>query len=98
MNYIFKELFEKLHDKECINEYKDLIEFEKDLDSLIQEKMQKSLWNIITDYCKMQKVPILYSNDTIINFKQWYFGHYHINREFKNGKYVCLYQEIRPLL
>jgi hypothetical protein len=32
-----------------------------------EEKMQKSLWNIITDYCKMQKVPILYSNDTIIN-------------------------------
>ena len=41
MNYIFKELFEKLHDKECINEYKELIEFEKDLENLIQEKIEK---------------------------------------------------------
>ena len=41
---------------------------------------------------------LLQEINTIINFKQWYFVHYHINREFINGKYVCLYQEIRPLL
>jgi hypothetical protein len=46
MNYIFKELFEKLHDKDCINEYKDLIEFEKELENLIQEKIQKSIEEI----------------------------------------------------
>ena len=42
MNYIFKELFIKLHEKECINEYKELIEFEKDLDTLILDTIKKS--------------------------------------------------------
>ena len=41
MNFIFKELFIKLHEKECINEYKDFIEFEKDLDNLILDKIRK---------------------------------------------------------
>lgn len=30
-------------------------------------------------------------------FTQWYFGHYHINRSFENGKYVCLYNDIIKL-
>ena len=30
-------------------------------------------------------------------FKKWFFGHYHINREFQDGKYVCLYNDIIPL-
>jgi len=42
MNNIFKELFEKLHEKEIINEYKDLIDFENELEKLIQEKIKKS--------------------------------------------------------
>ena len=42
MNSIFKELFVKLHEKECINEYKDLVEFEKELDNLILDTIKKS--------------------------------------------------------
>ncbi len=41
---------------------------------------------------------LLQEINEIINFKKWYFGHYHIDREFENGKYACLYHEIRPLL
>ena len=40
---------------------------------------------------------LLQEIDEATDFKQWYFGHYHINREFENKKYVCLYHEIRPL-
>ena len=29
------------------------------------------------------------------DFKRWYFGHYHIDRAFNDGKYVCLYKEIQ---
>ena len=41
MNLVFKELFNKLHDKECIDKYDDLIDFEDDLEKIIQEKIQK---------------------------------------------------------
>ena len=41
MNYTFKDLFNKLHNKELIDNYDDLIEFEKDLEQLIQEKIER---------------------------------------------------------
>jgi len=41
MNFIFKDLFNKLYDKECIKEYEDLIKFESELDKLIQEKLEQ---------------------------------------------------------
>ena len=39
MNLIFVELFNKLHDKNCIETYDDLIEFENDLNILINNKI-----------------------------------------------------------
>ena len=39
MNFTFKELFYKLHDREYIDKYDDLFDFEKDLEQLIQEKV-----------------------------------------------------------
>ena len=42
-NYAFKDLFTKLHEKECIDNYEDLIDFENDLETLIQEKITKSI-------------------------------------------------------
>ena len=41
MNFVFNDLFEKLHNKKIINNYEDLIIFENDLDKLIQEKYNK---------------------------------------------------------
>ncbi len=52
MNYTFKDLFEKLHDSECITEYKDLIELEKELEDIIQESIKKSK-NEIENYNKI---------------------------------------------
>ena len=40
MNCVFKDLFEKLHEKECINKFEDLIKFENELEKLIQEKCE----------------------------------------------------------
>ena len=40
---------------------------------------------------------VLQEINEITTFKKWYFGHYHINNEFENGKYVCLYQDIRKI-
>ena len=41
MNFIFKDLFEKLHEKECIDNFEELITFEDDLEKLIQEKCKE---------------------------------------------------------
>ena len=41
MNFIFKDLFNKLHDKECIDDYEQLIKFEDELEQLIQEKLSQ---------------------------------------------------------
>ena len=40
MNITFKDLFNKLHDKELIEQYEDLIDFEKELEELIKEKIE----------------------------------------------------------
>ena len=42
MNYIFKDLFEKLHEIEIIDEYKKLVDIENELEKLIQEKIEKT--------------------------------------------------------
>ena len=40
MNCVFKDLFEKLHEKECINKFEELIKFEDELEKLIREKCE----------------------------------------------------------
>ena len=45
-NYIFKDLFEKLHEIEIIDEYKKLVDIENELEKLIQEKMEKTFEEI----------------------------------------------------
>jgi hypothetical protein len=40
INYTFKDLFNKLHAKENIDYYDELIEFEKDLEEMIKEKVK----------------------------------------------------------
>ena len=41
LNFVFKDLFNKLHNKECIKNYEDLIKFENELEKLIQDKFSK---------------------------------------------------------
>ena len=40
---------------------------------------------------------LLQEIDEATDFKKWYFGHYHIDRTFENGKYECLYRTVKPL-
>ena len=71
MNYIFKELFEKLHDKECINEFNEFIDFENDLENLIQEKIQKSKEEIIK-YNEMIEINSVENNSSLNLLKEKY--------------------------
>lgn len=38
---VFKELFTLLYEKECIEKYDELIDFEDDLEKIIQHKIEK---------------------------------------------------------
>ena len=42
MNLVFKELFTLLHEKECIEKYDELIDFEVDLEKIIQQNIEKA--------------------------------------------------------
>ena len=71
MNYIFKDLFEKLHEKESIDEFKKLIKFEYDLENLIQEKIEKSL-ELIKIYNKIIEINSYDKNDSITLLNEKY--------------------------
>ena len=87
MNYIFKELFEKLHDKECINEYKELIEFEKDLENLIQEKIEKSIEEI-KKYNKIIEINSIDNNSSLNLLKDKFEkDHKYKKEEYPNYEY-----------
>ena len=42
MNFTFKDLYNKINTKECINDYESLIEFEDKLEEIIQKKIKLS--------------------------------------------------------
>lgn len=35
--------------------------------------------------------------DNTVEFKKWFFGHYHIDEEYEEGKYICLFDTIYKL-
>ena len=71
MNFIFKDLFSKLHDKECIKNYEDLIKFENELEELIQEKF-KHVKNEIDKFKKFEKESINDQSSGIALLKEIY--------------------------
>ena len=83
MNHIFKDLFEKLHNKKTINEYKELDDFEKDLENLIQEKIVKSLEEIKKYNKIIEKNSI--DNNSSINLLKEKFE----KSEYRTEEYPC---------
>ena len=71
MNIVFKELFNKLHDQECIDKYTKLIEFEKELESLIQEKVKKTK-DIIEKFNEIEKENFKDKTSAIALLKEIY--------------------------
>jgi len=76
MNYTFNDLFIKLHEKECIDNFEDLIDFENDLENLIEEKIDISFKEIE----KYKKIIIENSKDkdSAINL---------LNEKYENNNY-----------
>ena len=82
MNCIFKDLFEQLHNKECINNYEELIIFEDQLELLIQSKC-KQAYEEIKKYKELIKVE----NSSVALIKEIYDINKYKNKEFPFYEY-----------
>ena len=81
MNFIFKDLFIKLHEKECIKNYEDLIKFENDLEELIQEKFMH-VKNEIDKFKKFERESINDKTSGIALLKEIYDKSEYDNRNY----------------
>ena len=98
MNAVFKELFIKLHEKECIDKYIDLIDFEDDLEKIIQEKIDKTkelidkLEEIEKENCKDKTSPIallkeLYNKDDYDQNEYPYYEYFYYS-DYPDENYI----------
>ena len=71
MNEVFNDLFNKLHEQECINSYEDLIKFEDELEKLIQNKFIKAKEDI-DRYKDFEKQKITDENSALALLKEIY--------------------------
>ena len=88
MACVFKDLFEELHNKECINNFEDLIKFEDELEKIIQEKCEEAQ-NQINKYKELEKnlykdeksaialLKELYDKDKYIISEYPYYEHFY---------------------
>ena len=81
MNCIFKELFDKLHNQECINNFEALINFEDELEKLIQEKCEKAKEEI-NHFKQLEKDSIKNEKSSIALIKEIYDKNKYNNRDF----------------
>ena len=96
MNYIFVDLFPKLNEEECINDYERFIRFEDELELLIQEDIKKfkeenrknNLTKKITDCTSF--INLLKENYTMENYdrKEFPFYEYFYYSDYLNEKYI----------
>ena len=81
MNCIFIDLFKKLHEQECIDDYETLIKFEKELDRLIQGKFDK-VKGEIENYKEFERNCIKDEKSAIALLKEIYNKDIYDSREY----------------
>jgi len=86
MNCIFKDLFSKLHNKKCINKFENLIEFENELEELIQKKCDESKIEI-EKYKEKEKEIIGDVKSAIALIKEIYGKNKYDSKEFPFYEY-----------
>ena len=86
MNCVFKDLFDKLHNQKCINNFEDLIKFEVELEDLIQEKCKEAKEGI-NNYKELEKESIKDEKSGIALIKEIYDKSKYKNHEFPFYEY-----------
>ena len=86
MNCIFKDLFEKLHNHECIDKFEELITFEDELEKLIQEKCEKSIEEI-DNFKQLERDSIKDEKSGIALIKEIYDKSKYNKKDFRFYEY-----------
>jgi len=81
MNCVFKDLFNILHNRECINNFEELVKFEDELEVLIKEKC-KLAEEEINKYKELEKESIKDEKSAIALIKEIYDKNKYKNRGF----------------
>ena len=84
----YKEVQEALNNLEKVNNKVDII--------LTHTCPHIFSYQLIHGISKDPTENILDEFYKILNYKKWYFGHWHIDKEF-DDKHICLYDKIYPL-
>ena len=104
------ESYDKLYRREGFDWWREEIPNYQEISEMIQNaKDVKKVDYILTHTCTSDIVPKLVNNvasdptnqilDVLnekINYKHWYFGHWHIDKNI-DKKHTCLYNKIIPI-
>lgn len=81
------------NDKEYENAFKNLEKHNNKVDFIISHCCSDNVQNMInSNYVHDKLTNFFRIIDETVEFKKWYFGHYHIDKDF--GKYRCLFEDV----
>lgn len=81
------------NDKEYENAFKNLEKHNNKIDFIISHCCSDNVQNMInSNYVHDKLTNFFRIIDETVEFKKWFFGHYHIDRDF--GKYRCLFEDV----
>lgn len=81
------------NDKEYENAFKNLEKHNNKIDFIISHCCSDNVQNMInSNYVHDKLTNFFRIIDETVEFKKWYFGHYHIDKDF--GKYRCLFEDV----
>ena len=81
------------NDKEYENAFKNLEKHNNKIDFIISHCCSDNVQNMInSNYVHDKLTNFFRIIDETVEFKKWFFGHYHIDKDF--GKYRCLFEDV----
>lgn len=81
------------NDQEYENAFKNLKKHNNKVDFIISHCCSDNVQNMINSNYVHDKLTNFFSIiDETVEFKKWFFGHYHIDKDF--GKYRCLFEDV----
>ena len=81
------------NDQEYENAFKNLEKHNNKIDFIISHCCSDNVQNMInSNYVHDKLTNFFRIIDETVEFKKWFFGHYHIDKDF--GKYRCLFEDV----
>lgn len=81
------------NDQEYENAFKNLKKHNNKVDFIISHCCSDNVQNMInSNYVHDKLTNFFRIIDETVEFKKWFFGHYHIDKDF--GKYRCLFEDV----